>query len=162
MGIEQWWNDTDRGKNEILEKNVFHSHSVHHKSHMDWPGIEAATRPFYFYDSFSLTFWPSRYPAEQPTDHSCWARVGEGTFSTTGLWIENQLCISEPANWPKNLSWFMATEYRQIVGEQLQTVVYKRRLGLNFVLFNPLNTKRRLLYLNTQFVPRSKHFSSRL
>ena len=29
-------------------------------------------------------------------------------------------------------------------------------------MFNPLNTKRRLLYLKTQFVPRSKHFSSRL
>ena len=28
--------------------------------------------------------------------------------------------------------------------------------------FNPLNTKRRLLYLKIQFVPRSKHFSSRL
>ena len=28
--------------------------------------------------------------------------------------------------------------------------------------FNPLNTKRRLLYLKTQFVPRSKHFSSLL
>ena len=28
--------------------------------------------------------------------------------------------------------------------------------------FNPLNTKRRLLHLKTQFVPRSKHFSSRL
>ena len=28
--------------------------------------------------------------------------------------------------------------------------------------FNPLNTKRRLLYLKTKFVPRSKHFSSRL
>ena len=27
---------------------------------------------------------------------------------------------------------------------------------------NPLKTKRRLLYLRTQFVPRSKHFSSRL
>ena len=27
---------------------------------------------------------------------------------------------------------------------------------------NPLNKKRRLLYLKTQFVPRSKHFSSRL
>ena len=26
---------------------------------------------------------------------------------------------------------------------------------------NPLKTKRRLLYLKTQFVPRSKHFSSR-
>ena len=28
--------------------------------------------------------------------------------------------------------------------------------------FNPLNTKRRPLYLKTQFVPRSKHFSTRL
>jgi len=27
---------------------------------------------------------------------------------------------------------------------------------------NPLKTKRRLIYLKTQFVPRSKHFSSRL
>ena len=27
---------------------------------------------------------------------------------------------------------------------------------------NPLKTKRRLLYLKTQFVPRSKHFSTRL
>jgi len=27
---------------------------------------------------------------------------------------------------------------------------------------NPLKTKRRLHYLKTQFVPRSKHFSSRL
>ena len=34
----------------------------------------------------------------------------------------------------------------------------------NMVLLdvNPLNTKRRPLYLKTQFVPRSKHFSSRL
>ena len=29
-------------------------------------------------------------------------------------------------------------------------------------LFNPLNTKHRLLYLKTQFVPRSTHFSSQL
>ena len=29
-------------------------------------------------------------------------------------------------------------------------------------LFNPLKTKLRLFYLKTQFVPRSKHFSSRL
>jgi hypothetical protein len=28
--------------------------------------------------------------------------------------------------------------------------------------FNPLKTKRRLIYLKTQFVPRCKHFSSRL
>ena len=30
------------------------------------------------------------------------------------------------------------------------------------IIINPLNTKRRLLYLKTQFVPRCKHFSSRL
>jgi hypothetical protein len=30
------------------------------------------------------------------------------------------------------------------------------------VTINTLKTKRRLLYLKTQFVPRSKHFSSRL
>ena len=35
------------------------------------------------------------------------------------------------------------------------TVVWVRKI-------NPLKTKRRLLYLKTQFVPRSKHFSSRL
>jgi len=28
--------------------------------------------------------------------------------------------------------------------------------------FNPLKTKRRLLYLKTQSIPRCKHFSSRL
>jgi len=30
------------------------------------------------------------------------------------------------------------------------------------VWFNPLHAKRRPLYLKTQFVPRCKHFSSRL
>ena len=35
-------------------------------------------------------------------------------------------------------------------------------LSLFLPYINPLNTKRRLLYLKTQFVPRSKHFSSRL
>jgi len=33
---------------------------------------------------------------------------------------------------------------------------------LENVFVNPLQTKRRLLYLKTQCVPRSKHFSSRL
>jgi hypothetical protein len=31
-----------------------------------------------------------------------------------------------------------------------------------YVFLNPLKTKRKLLYLKTQSVPRSKHFSSRL
>ena len=45
----------------------------------------------------------------------------------------------------------------------LAKITYKiSGLSIFFLYFNPLNTKRRLVYLNTQFVPRSKHFSSRL
>jgi len=29
-------------------------------------------------------------------------------------------------------------------------------------IFNPLKTKRRLFYIKTQSIPRSKHFSTRL
>jgi len=36
------------------------------------------------------------------------------------------------------------------------------RLHTEEVQFNLLKTKSRLLYLKTQFVPRCKHFSSRL
>ena len=36
------------------------------------------------------------------------------------------------------------------------------KLESRILCFNPLKTKRRLLYLKTQFVPRSKHFPSRL
>ena len=39
---------------------------------------------------------------------------------------------------------------------------FKLRYVGKYLYINPLNTKRRLLYLKTQFVPRSKHFSSRL
>jgi hypothetical protein len=34
--------------------------------------------------------------------------------------------------------------------------------ALSYIIINNLKTKRILLYLKTQFVPRSKHFSSRL
>jgi hypothetical protein len=33
MGMEEWWNDTDRGKVRYWEKNLSHCHFVHHKSH---------------------------------------------------------------------------------------------------------------------------------
>jgi hypothetical protein len=44
----------------------------------------------------------------------------------------------------------------QVLAENIKQQ-YVRLLG-----FNPLKTKRRLLYLKTQFLPRSKRFSSRL
>ena len=53
--------------------------------------------------------------------------------------------------------------YRQIIDDHPNRLVQSlfQRPNYNRKL-NPLNTKRRLLYLKTQFVPRSKHFSSRL
>jgi len=38
MSIEHWWNASD-GKMEGVWKNLSHFHSIHHKSHRDWPGI---------------------------------------------------------------------------------------------------------------------------
>jgi len=40
MGMNGWWNDTDRGKPKYAEKTLSHCHSVHHKSHMIFSGIE--------------------------------------------------------------------------------------------------------------------------
>jgi hypothetical protein len=37
---EPRWNDTDKGQPKNSENTLSQSHSVHHKSHMDWPGCE--------------------------------------------------------------------------------------------------------------------------
>jgi hypothetical protein len=52
----------------------------------------------------------------------------------------------------------------KIVNISLHIQVSAPSVGYCFAAMsiNPLNTKRRLLYLKTQFVPRCKHFSSRL
>jgi hypothetical protein len=38
--MEQWWNDTDRGKLKYWEKTLSQCHIVHDKSLAIWPGIE--------------------------------------------------------------------------------------------------------------------------
>jgi hypothetical protein len=41
--MEQWWNDTDRGKPHDLKINLSHYHFFHHKFHMDCPGNKHGT-----------------------------------------------------------------------------------------------------------------------
>jgi len=38
--MEYWWTDTNGRKPKNSEKNLFLCHSVHHKSRIDWSGIE--------------------------------------------------------------------------------------------------------------------------
>jgi hypothetical protein len=38
--MEHRWNEVDRGKPKYSEQNLSQRHFVHHKSHMDLPGIE--------------------------------------------------------------------------------------------------------------------------
>jgi hypothetical protein len=40
MSMERWWTDTETGNPKYSERNLSQRHYVHHKSHMDWPGIE--------------------------------------------------------------------------------------------------------------------------
>jgi len=37
MGMEHWWNETDKGKLKYWQKNLPQWHFVHHKLHMDRP-----------------------------------------------------------------------------------------------------------------------------
>ena len=43
--LEHYWNNTDRGEPKKFRNILSHCHYVHHKSHMDFLGIERMTRP---------------------------------------------------------------------------------------------------------------------
>lgn len=43
--MEHYWNNTDRGEPKKLRSILSQCHYVHHKSHMDFPGIERMAWP---------------------------------------------------------------------------------------------------------------------
>jgi len=45
--MEQWWKDIDRGWPNCSGEKLFQRHSIHQKSHMEWPGIESGSRRWY-------------------------------------------------------------------------------------------------------------------
>lgn len=40
MTMAHWRSDTNMRKPKHLEKTLFQCHSIHYKSHKDWPGME--------------------------------------------------------------------------------------------------------------------------
>jgi hypothetical protein len=43
MNKEHWVDDTDRENPKYSEKNLSQCHSIRHKSHVDWRGIETGS-----------------------------------------------------------------------------------------------------------------------
>jgi hypothetical protein len=41
--MQNWWHEIDRGKPKYLVKKLSQCHFVHHKSHVDRPGIETGS-----------------------------------------------------------------------------------------------------------------------
>ena len=39
MSMGDWWNETDREKRKYWEYSLSKCHFIHHKFHVDWPGI---------------------------------------------------------------------------------------------------------------------------
>ena len=101
-----------------------------------------------------LEFW-SRH-TEVGIDIRRWARV-------PSVRIPDKAREFSLFSYGQNLLWDPSTSYSTDTGVSLSGLTFKsRRLTLCTTSFNPLNTKSRQLYLKTQFVPRSKYFSSLL
>jgi hypothetical protein len=56
-----WWNDIDTGKLKYLQRNLSQCHLLHHKYHMDWPGIEPRPPTSGWWLTTWVTLGPFRY-----------------------------------------------------------------------------------------------------
>jgi hypothetical protein len=68
---------------------------------------------------------------------------------------------SRGSDWPQRTEINPLNAELNAIGHLLALLAH-HILHVGRIRVNPLKTKRRLVYLKTQFVPRCKHFSSRL
>ena len=81
-------------------------------------------------------------------------------IGVTGVWL-SPIFKSPMADFGYDISDFRTIDPLFGSMEDLEELLRKAK-SLGKWQINPLKTKRRPLYLKTQFVPRTKHFSSRL
>ena len=72
MSIERCWNHTDKWQPKYSEKDPYHCYISHHKSHMEWPGIEPG--PPLWMDRDSSVGIATRYGLGGPGNESRWGR----------------------------------------------------------------------------------------
>jgi len=124
MSIEQWWHDTNKGKSNYSEKNLFFCRFTHHKSHIDCRGVEPRPPrkdlPAIVKRTFKLPvcpFW-RREKCSNPNSIKQWAlsvhhqrKLSGRNFSVLNkIWLYNFVlfffcgwwCLKDPRVWYLN------------------------------------------------------------
>ena len=102
-----------------------------------------------------------------PQKNLCNPQVLTLSIAVTGTWVRTPSCVTAHLDSPaEDVRFRYRTLVIQQVSEWFECLVLwagrERRTCKELKYINLLKTKRRLLYLKTQFVPRSKHFPLRL
>jgi hypothetical protein len=77
--MENRWNEIDRGKPKQSGKNLCQWHFVHHKSHMDWPGIEPGPPIEFFKTIIKVSFYTELYTRQLHYNLRIYTRVISST-----------------------------------------------------------------------------------
>ena len=94
-------------------------------------------------------------------DRTLFSRMWCYVFLETAPFLRNMVTKKWRLGWHRRNVEFCRTARRQ-TPEHSNVALWTPRKNTDVTFFNLLKTKSRLLYLKTQFVPRSKHLSSQL
>ena len=122
-----------------------------------------------------LCCWIDSQPLQEVPDHAsrqkkCYLTTGYQPVRKFPIYCMHNWKISSFATFCGSSSIsYVSCSYAQFVTDMHVAGCFSKTkwytTSMKYTIYryiNPLNTKHRLLYLKTQFVPRSKHFSSQL